>query len=201
MKAPPFGSHDTSAGDVAWIGGRRRSSLPLLTDRFPLGSAGLQVSPFGLGMVGDPAAVPAAFDAGINFFFITADMHWPLYEQTRRGLADLLARGGDIRDRLVVAGVCYPTQPEFCMAPFEELVRAVPGLKRLEVRVAGGAYAQEFNVRQPVYAEHRTTAPAGNRAVGATFHDRLAATAAVREEKVDIAFIRYNPGHSGARRD
>lgn len=180
---------------------RPRTALPRCTDRLPLGPAGLRVSPFCLGLVGQPATVSAAFDAGINFFFVTADMHWPLYEPTRRGLADLLARSRGIRDQVVVAGVCYPTQPEFCTAPFEELVAAVPGLKRLDVLLAGGAYGREFGRRLPVYTEHRTSGHLGNRAVGATFHDRAAAREAIRERQVDIAFIRYNPGHAGARRD
>jgi hypothetical protein len=145
--------------------------------------------------------VPAAFDAGLNFFFVTADMHWPLYEAARRGLADLLARGRSIRDEVVVAGVCYPTQPEFCAMPFEELVAAVPGLKTLDVLLAGGVYGREFGSRQPVYEEHRSSGFLGNRAVGATFHDRKAAREAILKGQVDLACIRYNPDHDGARRD
>jgi len=172
--------------------------LPRLSDRLPV-AGGLRVSPFCLGMVGDPAVVPEAFDAGLNFFFLTTDMHWPLYEGTRRGLADLLKRG--VRDEVVVAAVCYPTQPEFCAAPFEELVAAVPGLGRLDVLLAGGAYGDEFGRRWPVYEEHHRQGFLGNRAVGATFHDRDVAVEAVVERQVDIAYIRYNPDHSGARRD
>jgi hypothetical protein len=179
----------------------RRKALPRFTDRLPLGSAGLRVSPFCLGIVGEPSTVVAAFDAGVNFFFVTADMHWPLYEPTRRGLADLLARGPGVRDQVVVAGVCYAAQPEFCVLPFEELVAAVPGLKALDVLLAGGAYGWEFGRRQPVYEAHRQSHYLGSRAVGATFHDRRAALAAVRERQVDIAFLRYNPNHAGARRD
>src|SRR3954463_12328826 len=124
---------------------RGRTALPRMTDRLPLGPDGLRVSPFCLGLAGEAATVPAAFDAGVNFFFVSADMHWPLYENTRRGLADLLARGGGVRDEVVVAGVCYPTQPEFCTAPFEELVAAVPGLKTLDVLLAGGVYGWELD--------------------------------------------------------
>jgi hypothetical protein len=152
-------------------------------------------------MVGEPAVVGAAFDAVVNFFLVSADMHWPLYEQTRRGLAELLARGGTIRNQVVVAGVCYPTQPEFCSMPFEELVVAIPGLTSLDVLVAGGAYGWEFGRRQVVYAEHRECGYLGNRAVGASFHDRKAAVGAVQGRHVYIAYIRYNPGHAGARRD
>src|SRR5215469_14434904 len=63
-----------------------RQMLPRLTDRLVLGDEGLSVSPFCLGMVRSPDAVSAAFDAGINFFFLSADMHWPLYEPLRLGL-------------------------------------------------------------------------------------------------------------------
>lgn len=180
---------------------RQRNGLPRLTDRLPLGSKGLRVSPFCLGLTAAAGTVPAAFDAGLNFFFVTADMHWPLYEHTRRGLADLLARGRGVREQVVVAGVCYPTQPEFCAAPFEELIAAVPGLKTLDVLLAGGAYGREFGRRQAVYAEHGRNGFLGNRAVGATFHDRQAARQAVELRQVDIALIRYNAGHPGARRD
>jgi len=178
-----------------------RDALPRLSDRLPLGSEGLRVSPVCLGMVGDPETVPAAFDVGVNFFFLTADMHWPLYETARRGLAALLARGRGVRDEIVVAGVCYPTQPEFCTAPFAELVEALPGLGRLDLLLAGGAYAGEFARRRPIYAHHRSERLLGNRAVGASFHDRVAAREAVRERQVEIAFVRYNAAHAGARRD
>jgi hypothetical protein len=159
------------------------------------------VSPFCLGIVRQPETVGAAFDAGINFFFLTADMHWPLYGNSRRGLQHLLARGQGIRDQIVVAAVCYATQPEFCSTPFEELLEEIPGLDRLDVLIAGGAYAGEFAARLPVYEEHRRTGSAGCRAIGATFHDRQAARRALAEDAVEIAFVRYNPGHAGARRD
>src|SRR5262249_38914938 len=132
-----------------------RSCLPRFTDRLVLGGQGLAVSPFCLGMVGVPATVLAAFDAGINFFFITTDMHWPLYEGTRRGMRELLARGPEVRDQIVVAGVCYQTQPDFCIFPFQELVHEIPRLGRLDVLIAGGAYAGEFGTRLPVYEQHR----------------------------------------------
>jgi hypothetical protein len=172
-----------------------------LHDRLALGGRGLLVSPFCLGMVGSPETVGAAFDAGVNFFFVTADMHWPLYEATRRGLRDLLARGPWVRDQIVVAGVCYPTQPEFCSMPFAELVASVPGLERLDVLIAGGATAGEFSSRLRVYLEHRRRRFQGARAVGATFHDRAAARAALLEGRLDVALIRYNSDHPGARQD
>lgn len=175
--------------------------FPQFRDRLALGQQGLAVSPFCLGLVHEPETIGAAFNAGINFFFLTADMHWPLYDASRRGLEQLLARGHGIRHEIVVAAVCYPTQPEFCYSPFEELVAATAGLDHLDVLVAGGAYASEFAARLTVYQEHRRGNFLGARAIGATFHDRQAARQAPAEDALDIAFVRYNPGHAGARED
>jgi hypothetical protein len=152
-------------------------------------------------MVGAPETIAAGFDAGINFFFLTADMHWPLYEASRRGLQHLLARGKGVRDQIVVAAVSYPTQPEFCTFPFQELLAAVRGLERIDVLMAGGAYGGEFGVRLPVYEKHLDTNFLGARAIGATFHDRQESQKAIAERLVDAAFIRYNPSHAGARQD
>lgn len=178
-----------------------RASLPRLRDRLRLGEGCPKVSPICLGMVGDPRVVPAAFDAGANFFFLTADMHWPLYEPLRRGLAQLFARGGGVRDEVVVGAVSYVTQPEFCHAPFREVIDAVPGLARLDLTIAGGAYGPDLIARLPQYRLHREGALPGVRATGASFHDRLAARDAVVGEQLDLAYVRYNAEHRGAEED
>ena len=49
--------------------------LPKLTDRIALGRIGLRVSLFCLGLVRRPQTIAAAFESGINFFFLTADLH------------------------------------------------------------------------------------------------------------------------------
>lgn len=152
-------------------------------------------------MVRSPKTVAAAFEVGINFFFITADMHWPLYEATRRGLQKLLATGQHVRQQIVVAVVSYPTQPEFCTAPFHEMLAAMPALRSIDVAVIGGAYASDFVTRLEVYTEHKQTRLAGITAIGATFHDRVAARSALTHQSVEIAFARYNPAHAGARHD
>jgi hypothetical protein len=177
-------------------------SLPKLTDRIPLGDAGLTVSPICIGIVPDPAVVSAAYEAGINFFFVSADMHWPLYEHTRRGLQQLLSAHPGARDSVVVGAVAYVTQPEFCWAPYEEVLDAVPALAgRIDVTIAGGSYAREFALRLSQYAEHRKTRYLGARAIGASFHDRAAAAEAVANEAIDLAYVRYNPLHANARTD
>jgi hypothetical protein len=150
-------------------------------------------------MVSSPETIPAAFEAGINFFLISADMHWPRYEPTRVGLAQLLERVP--REQIVVAAVSYVTQPEFCELPFREVIEAIPGLRFLDVLVAGGAYAHELESRLPVYQRHRRDHLVGARALGVSFHDRRAATAAINRAEIDLAFVRYNTAHPGAQRD
>jgi predicted aldo/keto reductase-like oxidoreductase len=184
-----------------WNSRPPRKRLPRFTDRLVLGDQGLRVSPYCLGWVDSAETVGAAFDAGINFFFITTDLHWPGYEATRRGVRELLARGPEIRDQVVVAGVCYQTRPIFCHGPFQELLDAMPGLGRLDVLIAGAVYGDEQGKRFPVYQGHREAGFLGARAIGMSFHDRSAALAAMRDRRVDIAFVRYNPDHPGAAKD
>jgi hypothetical protein len=175
------------------------TSLPRLTDRLTLGS-GLLVSPICLGMVPSPRVVLEAFEAGINFFFVTADMHWPLYEPLRRGLSQLFKKKGT-RDEVVVCATAYVTQPDFCEMPFEELVESIPGLGRLDVVTMGGVYGSDFGPRLPVYRRHREAGFLGAKAIGASFHERTTARLALEHELVDLAFIRFNPGHPGAAHD
>jgi hypothetical protein len=177
-----------------------RQRLPQFTDRLVLGD-GLRVSPFCLGHAREPDTILAAFDAGINFFFITTDMHWPHYEGTREGVRRLLARGSAIRDRIVVAGVCYQWSPIYCYMPFEQLLAEIPGLDHLDVLIAGTAHVKEYSDRLAVFQEHRREGFLGARAIGTTFHDRALALKAFQERLVDIVFIRYNPAHPGALRD
>jgi len=172
-----------------------------MTDRLSLGEAGLSVSPFCLGMVDSADTTCAAFDAGINFFFLSADLHWPAYESARRGLEKLLARSPDIREQIVVGMASYVTQPEFCGGALHEGLLAVSGLDRIDLAIIGGAYADEFLTRSYVYDQIRTHAKLGIKAIGTTFHDRLAALLALNHRLVDLGFIRYNPTHPGARAD
>src|SRR5262245_7779800 len=95
-----------------------RRILPQASDRVLIGKEGLAVSPICVGHVEDPDTISTAFDLGINFFFLTADMHWREYDSTRRGLSDLLQRRGGVRDKIVVAVASYVTQPEFTYLPF-----------------------------------------------------------------------------------
>ncbi|MBA3503387.1 MAG: hypothetical protein M4D80_05345 [Myxococcota bacterium] len=177
-----------------------RRELPKLTDRYPLGN-GLEVGPFCLGLVGEAAIVPAAFEAGINFFFVSADMHWPLYEQTRRGLELLVKDKPAARDQIVLGLVSYVTQPEFCWVPFQEALEEMPGLGRVDVTIAGGSYGEEIGRRLGIYKQHKDAAYLGVRGTGATFHDRAAMLPILDEKRVDIAFVRYNPVHAGAAKD
>jgi predicted aldo/keto reductase-like oxidoreductase len=155
------------------------------------------VSPLCLGMVTDPGTISAAFERGVNFFFLSADMHWPLYEGLRRGLADLLQRPG-VRDQIVVAGVSYLTTHPFVHAPFDEIVDSVPGLGHLDVTVIGGTYGQDFIALRAEYEKHKKK---GVRATGASFHERLAARFALAHRAVDLAYVRYNVPHPMAEKE
>ena len=176
-----------------------RKTLPRLTDRVPLGD-GLLVSPICLGSVERPDVVLAAWEAGINFFFITADMHWPLYEPLRRGLTALFKKPG-ARESVVVCSAAYVTQPDFCVMPHEEVIAAVPGLERLDVVTMGGVYPGDFKQRLPIYQRHRASSFVGCKAIGASFHDRKTARKAIDDAAVDLAFVRFNAGHPGAQHD
>lgn len=186
-------THDTTA--------QIRTALPQFRDRRELGEARLNVSPFCLGAVSSEDTISAAFDHGINFFFLTADMHWPVYEKTRRGLAKLLSRTGHIRDEIIVAVASYVTQSEFCRTQFAEVISSINGLQRIDIAVIGGAYGSELCNRVSIYQDHRRRRYCGIHAIGASFHDRGAALLATNHRLVDISFVRYNPAHPGARED
>lgn len=175
-----------------------KRDLPRLSDRLPLGSSGLEVSPICIGIVGEPDTIPAAFEAGANFFFITADMHWPAYEAMRRGLARLLDGNPGARDAIVVGVVTYVAQPVFMWAPFVEVLEEVPILERIDLTIAGGCYRPAYAERERVLTSHREAKHAGASAVGASFHDRGLAREVVERDNLDIAFVRYNPVHAGA---
>jgi aryl-alcohol dehydrogenase-like predicted oxidoreductase len=180
---------------------RDPTRLPRLTDRRPLGKSGLEVSPFCLGLVREPAAVRAAFEAGINFFFLTADLHWPLYEPLRRGLAELIGSAPSVRDRIVVAVVSYMTQPAFSEGPLMETLTALPELGRIDVQVAGGGLAGEIDARVERHRAQQRMGVFGAQGVGASLHHRRSAIELVNEARCDVVFVRYNTLHAGARED
>jgi hypothetical protein len=179
-----------------------RPTLPRAGDRLPLGGSGLSVSPICLGMTMSPDTVLAAYDAGINFFFLTADMHWPLYDGLRRGLERLLSRGPSVRDEIVVGVVSYLDQPLFQYLQFQEVIDAVAGLKRVDLLIAG-AVPDENNLaaRSDALRAARDAGHDGARAIGASFHHRPAALLSLNADCLDINYIRYNSGHIGARQD
>lgn len=167
-------------------------------DRVHVGA--LEVSPLCLGAVADPATVERAFSAGINFFFISSDLHWPMYRHTREGLHRLLAAGTP-RDELVIATASYVAQRDFAGASFDDIRHHEPGLGRIDVLVAGGVYMDDFLARRAVLEAARDRGDTGAHTLGASFHDRAAARLAIVHELVDIAFVRYNALHPGARSD
>ncbi len=178
----------------------RRQSLPRPTDRLPLGKSGLTVSPFCLGLTGSPDTVIAAYEAGINFFFITGDLHWPMYDGVRKGLAKLLEGNPARRDELVVGVVSYLDDPLFSALQFREVINEVPGMERVDLTIAGAVSSdQSFYSRVASMERARATRYNGATAIGATFHQRKLALAADHYDLLDISYIRFNSAHPGAR--
>lgn len=178
------------------------ASLPTATNRLPLGNTGLQVSPVCVGMTGSSAVITEAFDAGINFFFVSGDLHWPLYQGVRSGLQALFARGGGVRDEVVVAVVSYLDEPFFRYLQFNEVIRAVSGMERVDLMVAGGISTEHsFTTRLATLQAARERSHLGARAIGGSFHDRPIALASINQNALDVHFVRYNTAHTGANHD
>jgi hypothetical protein len=157
------------------------------------------VSPVCLGIIGGDGArlVAAAIEAGINFFFLSTDLHWPSYDALRNGIRAYLRGHPRARDRIVIAAVSYAHPLEFVVGARWELLGAMPELKRLDVLVAGGLCAGDSPRRLEGLRD--PAAPSvGARAVGASFHDRALALEACNGRRVDLAWVRYNPLHRGA---
>ena len=181
---------------------RIRQKLPQATDRMPLGKSGLLVSPICLGLTASPETVIAAFEEGVNFFFITADLHWPLYDPLRRGLAKLLDGNPSRRDQIVIGVVSYLDDPLFSALQFHEVTREVPGLERVDLIIAGAvSNDQSFSSRFHSMVRARAAGQHQSRAIGASFHQRSLAAVANYYDLLDISYIRYNSAHPGARVD
>jgi hypothetical protein len=180
----------------------RRIQLPRPRERRRLGNSALFVSPICIGISGSPETVEAAYEAGVNFFFLSSDLHWPLYDATRRGLTNLLASGRAKRDDIVVAVCSYLDQPLFSALQFHEVIDSIPGLKRVDVVIAGGvAHAPSYYNRLPSLQAGKMFAYRGIAAMGASFHDRQCALAVHNSNQLDIVYIRCNTAHPGARAD
>jgi len=178
-----------------------RSVLPKPDDRLRLGKSGKAVSPVCLGRVSSEETVLRAYEAGINFFFLSADLHWPVYEQLRRGLGRLFAGNSARRDEIVVAAASYVDEPLFGCLQLNEILDAVPGLKRVDVLIAGAVSNGGSFKRIETLEQARRMKRFDSVAVGATFHERRYALTAARFNVLDIAYIRYNTGHPNARKD
>src|SRR5712671_7365 len=179
-----------------------RKTLPQATDRIPLGNTGLRVSPVCMGMTGSPETVIAAYEAGVNFFFVTGDLHWPLYDGVRKGLAKLLAGSPSRRDQIVVGVVSYLDNPLFGALQFHEVTNEIAGLNRVDLFIAGAVSSDHsFYSRVEAMSRARAAGQHGARAIGATFHQRPLALVAQHYGMLDISFIRYNSAHPGASRD
>jgi len=179
-----------------------RTKLPRASDRLWLGRSGLRVSPVCIGITESAETVIAAYEEGINFFFVTADLHWPLYAGVRNGLAKLLIGNKARREEIVVGVVSYLDNPLFSALQFNEVVSEVPGLDYVDLMIAGAiANESSFYSRFDSMTQARMVRKHGATALGATFHQRFLALVADQYDLLDISYIRYNSAHPGAQKD
>ncbi len=164
------------------------------------GVSSVAVSPLCIGATSAECVI-AAWDAGINFFFVTADMHWPLYEGLRQGLVRLAKECPEALEQAVIACVCYTAQPEFQTMPFEEVVTAIAPFKKIDVAVVGGSYEPDVEKRLKVLRDNVEKKRVTARFTASSFHDRTGALKAINEGLADLAFVRYNSWHPGGALD
>jgi hypothetical protein len=179
----------------------RRAQLPRVHDRLRLYQTSLTVSPVCIGITASPDTVISAFEAGINFFFVSGDLHWPLYTHTRAGLNKLLNGSPSRRDQIVVAAVSYLDEPLFAKLQFNEILDSVPGLERIDVLIAGMVASELSLSRITSLQSARAANHLGAAAIGASFHERRLMLAASAWNSLDIHYVRYNPSHCKARSD
>lgn len=193
---------EVRAPEVAGTAANALPRLPRFDDRLEVGRVKRLVSPFCLGAVADPETICVAYDHGINFFFVTCDLHWTMYEGSREGLRRLVQRRPEAVDDIVVALVSYISQPEFMAVSFHDGAAALsPLIPSFRMLIAGGTFGYDLTARLGKLHELRSSGYLGVEVIGVTFHDRLAARLAVNVGALDIAFIRYNALHPGAETD
>jgi aryl-alcohol dehydrogenase-like predicted oxidoreductase len=176
---------------------RRQNELPRAHQRILV--AGKEVSPFCLGQVKDPQTIIRAYERGVNFFFLSCDLHWAGYQACFDGLRELLRRSPSVRDTICIATTSYVHNPDFVRGALSDLNKELPELGHLDLVVAGGLYEHDADVRIASMLQLKEEGVC--KAVGASFHDRLACRRVLDEGILDIAYVRYNPTHLGALAD
>lgn len=171
----------------------KKSSLPRFTDRLPLGSS-LHVSPICLG-ASDVSVVEEAFARGINFFFLSVDLHWHIYEGLRVGIRRLLQKNPAARREMVILAVSYTTQ-RLNFTGAVDLVMELPEMGDPDALISGCIYGEETPRLEALRLERPNV-----KAIGASFHERSAALQCMQEAPLDLSFVRYNPQHPGLEVD
>ena len=176
----------------------RRLKLPSFTDHCAVSGLNIEVSRYLLSSVSTPDVVEQAFERGINFFLLGADLHWPKYEATRIGLQRLLQRTS-LRDEVVIAAISHMHQRNAAAVAFREVLDAVPQLGRLDMLVMGGAEERNFLPRLQEYRAYAKDEWMGAHLTGACFDDFQTAAIAIDARTIDIAFATFYAGRPGIR--
>ncbi len=184
----------------AWTGAyavmnelRRTARLPRFSDRCSLRGLDIEVSHYLITVVETPDVVERAFEKGINFFLLGADLHWPMYEATRIGLRRILQASG-VRQKIVVAGMSFVNVTNGARAAFREIVKAVPELEALDVLVIGSAGCHDFISRLQEYETYIEKGWIKARSIGALFENYRTARIAMAAGAVGVAMIPFGAG-------
>lgn len=188
------------------------------------GRTELMVSPVGLGGGAQVAAedVLYAFDAGINYFFYSADLHHHLYLSMAPALRRLCGRGSATRSSVVLATVTYVNRPRLlpgilfdqfrelkidfidvlfwgCIGAEDRLPFAACMQSSPYIRGPGTAISAYIEKLQGVSEELKRMGAV--RYVGASFHSLDVAQEWIGSPALDVMMVRYNPAHrAGASR-
>ena len=147
-----------------------RLTLPEPTDRLQLGRRRPDGQPDLHGNYGLAGRSRGSLRGRNQLLFHSGDLHWPLYEPTRKGLEKLLSNPAR-RDSIVVGVVSYLDEPLFYALQFHEVIDSVPGLQRVDLLIAGAVSSdQSFYPRVQSFQRARDVRHAGASAIGATFH-------------------------------
>ena len=158
------------------------------------------VSPLCLGMIALPETVLAAAQHGVNFFFVSADLHWPRYEAMRVAVRELVRAGVRPRESIVVAVATYVPHPDMVAAALAEAVEALgPEIGHIDVAVAGAATAADFAPRLEVLRRLRARGAFGIGAIAMSFHDDVATARGLATADLDLALVRCNARRPGAQ--
>lgn len=167
--------------------------MSTLGDKVVFGRSGLRVSRLGVGSSYGVSerACKMAFDAGVNYFF------WGSVRTPQMGAA-IRDLAKSQRDELVIVLECYARWPWMIRRSVELGLRQL-GLEQVDILLLGW---HETLPSERILESVAALQQQGRfRSLGISSHQRPLFQQIVRDERYDVAHIRYNAAHPGAEQD